>query len=146
MIHTIFFRLFTLASIWFLLFSLKMPPDFEQKFKNPCFYDACHQTNNGTKRKLRCLPFFHVLGVENVVQQIYIIAYCAILRSPQIMESFIRKPRGGRGGGMVSNCWPRSPALQYQTIKILSTKVEGVDKYQYITFLFDSLEIFASSE
>lgn len=78
---SIFFRLFTLASIWFLLFSLKMPPDFEQKFKNPCFYDACHQTNNGTKRKLRCLPFFHVLGVDKCGSTDL---YYRIVRHPQI--------------------------------------------------------------
>lgn len=148
MIHTIFFRLFTLASIWFLLFSLKMPPDFEQKFKNPCFYDACHQTNNGTKRKLRCLPFFHVLGVDKCGSTDL---YYRIVRHPQISPNngVLHKETSWwswRRYGKVSNCWPRSPALQYQTLKILSTKVEGVDKYQYITFLFDSLEIFASSE
>eukprot|EP00105_Crassostrea_gigas_P016006 XP_011433212.1 PREDICTED: carbohydrate sulfotransferase 15 [Crassostrea gigas] len=58
-----------------------MPPDFEQKFKNPCFYDACHQTNNGTKRKLRCLPFFHVLGVDKCGSTDL---YYRIVRHPQI--------------------------------------------------------------
>lgn len=62
------------------LFAL-MPPDFEQKFKNPCFYDACHQTNNGTKRKLRCLPFFHVLGVDKCGSTDL---YYRIVRHPQI--------------------------------------------------------------
>ncbi|XP_078319066.1 carbohydrate sulfotransferase 15-like [Crassostrea virginica] len=41
-----------------------MPPNFEQTFKNPCFYDACHPSEHGVSRKLRCLPFFHVLGVD----------------------------------------------------------------------------------
>lgn len=39
-------------------------PVFEKKFKNPCFYDKCHQNGTGTSRRLRCLPFFHILGVD----------------------------------------------------------------------------------
>ncbi|XP_048763501.1 carbohydrate sulfotransferase 15-like [Ostrea edulis] len=65
------------------LFALT-PPNFEQTFKNPCFYDACHQTRNGTIRKLRCLPFFHVLGVDKCGSTDL---YSRIVRHPQIFPN-----------------------------------------------------------
>lgn len=64
--------------------SFQTPPNFEQTFKNPCFYDACHQTRNGTIRKLRCLPFFHVLGVDKCGSTDL---YSRIVRHPQIFPN-----------------------------------------------------------
>lgn len=43
---------------------IQVQPVFEKKIKNPCFYDTCHQNGTGTSRRLRCLPFFHILGVD----------------------------------------------------------------------------------
>ncbi|XP_061174937.1 uncharacterized protein LOC133184104 isoform X3 [Saccostrea echinata] len=60
------------------------PPDFEQQFKNPCFYDACYQNGNRTTRKLRCLPYFHVLGVDKCGSTDL---YYRLVRHPQILPN-----------------------------------------------------------
>lgn len=138
-------KVFMFHSQWYtLLVFFKMPPDFEQKFKNPCFYDACHQTNNGTKRKLRCLPFFHVLGVDKCGSTDL---YYRIVRHPQILPNsgVLDKETSWwswRRYGKQLLSQITSPSLSNNSI--LSRKVEGVDKYQYIilitkTYIYRSL-------
>lgn len=39
-------------------------PRFEDNYKNPCFYDSCHLLGTNWLHKLRCLPYFHVLGID----------------------------------------------------------------------------------
>ncbi|CAG2197783.1 CHST15 [Mytilus edulis] len=41
---------------------LMAAPEYDNSYKNPCFYETCK--TNETRTKFRCLPYFHLLGVD----------------------------------------------------------------------------------
>ena len=94
---SICFELLINIHVLIIIFQTIIP--FIKTYKNPCWYDKPNH--------LSCLPYFIILGVQNVVQQIYL---------PPLYITLILDPHCVRMEMYVKNCISLIPSITIQKL------------------------------